>query len=542
MVSTRIKNKDARPGAPVMTEAAKIKAGIPSAKRQSKKPSKAEQIRILEARIAAFENPDDDDTMPISQEPLFTRDSSPEDVDRLVTGSEAPTELDSEEYTIVGGKRIPSSSYDPRALKRTKAYTSFNDIRPTIRNKPSGLVGNWSQVLTKAGSPLHRSPSSTLSTPSSSSQVLSPSVSTSWEQDTFPMMSNTGPVIPVWDAATPFTNTGPAIPAWDAATPFIGQTPFPFQFNMQQYPQATSTPQTVGPFPPAQIYSLPRRHKDGKGKLQIPGQGALPHGIKIEFRNTFIRHIMRLVCSDTTPWTNPLLPFYQQEFAAIYPGLPYQIHANDAVTNRDLGVLRNHIGAEGFDEVVKSLAVQFSKRTLNSKAAKAAYINTLLNSSQRPFIWEYFRPGTIEIPRGEETYYDEKRRGRFQSIPVLRAFLKYYTFHGIRARLPSEDAGRPIGALALAAAAVERGYYLHRFGELSSTTNKFSSTNWINATNRYLGMIAKLTDGDWDEIFVALYQVQESHTHEAQVEAGVDIEEEEYESLLPDDPPTPPPS
>jgi hypothetical protein len=72
MVSTRIKNKDARLGAPVMTEAAKIKAGIPSTKRQSKKPSKAEQIRILEARIAAFENPDDDDTMPISQEPLVS--------------------------------------------------------------------------------------------------------------------------------------------------------------------------------------------------------------------------------------------------------------------------------------------------------------------------------------------------------------------------------------------------------------------------------------------------------------------------------------
>ncbi|KAF9780629.1 hypothetical protein BJ322DRAFT_1023859 [Thelephora terrestris] len=500
-----------------MTEAAKIKAGIPSVKRQSKKPSKAEQIHILEAQIAAFENPDDDDTMPISQEPLFTRDSSPEDVDRLVTGSEAPTELDSKEYTIVGGKRIPSSSYDPRALKRTKAYTSFNNIHPTIRNKPSGLVGNWSQVLTKAGSPLHRSPSSTLSTPSSSSQVLSPSVSTSWEQDTFPMMSNMGPVIPVWDAATPFTNTGPAIPAWDAATPFIGQTPFPFQFNMQQYPQATSTPQTVGPFPPAQIYSLPRRHKDGKGKLQIPGQGALPHGIKID----------------------KSLPLYTQasrtKFMQTMQSFSWQ-------TNRDLSVLRNHIGAEGFDEVVNSLAVQFSKQTLNSKAAKAAYINTLLNSSQRPFIWEYFRPGTIEIPRGEETYYNKKRWGRFQSIPVLRAFLKYYTFHGIRARLPSEDAGRPIGALALAAAAVERGYYLHRFGELSSTTNKFSSTNWINATNRYLGMIAKLTNGDWDEIFVALYQVQESHTHEAQVEAGADIEEEEYESLLPDDPLTPPPS
>jgi hypothetical protein len=44
---------------------------------------------------------------------------------------------------------------------------------------------------------------------------------------------------------------------------------------------------------------------------------------------------------------------------------------------------------------------------LNSKARRATYISTLLESKQRPFIWEYFRPGTIEIPLGEETYYDE---------------------------------------------------------------------------------------------------------------------------------------
>jgi hypothetical protein len=76
-------------------------------------------------------------------------------------------------------------------------------------------------------------------------------------------------------------------------------------------------------------------------------------------------------------------------------------------TNREIGVLRSNVGSKGLDEVIKTLAVQFSKRMLHSKAAKVAYINTLLSSSQRPFIWEYFRPGTIEIPRGEETYYDE---------------------------------------------------------------------------------------------------------------------------------------
>ena len=44
---------------------------------------------------------------------------------------------------------------------------------------------------------------------------------------------------------------------------------------------------------------------------------------------------------------------------------------------------------------------------LNSKAARSRYILKILESKQHPYIWEYFRPGTIEIPRGEETYYDE---------------------------------------------------------------------------------------------------------------------------------------
>lgn len=138
-------------------------------------------------------------------------------------------------------------------------------------------------------------------------------------------------------------------------------------------------------------------------------------------------------------------------------------------------MLRNQIGSEGLTAVIEYLPSQYDKRTLDSKSKRAAYVAALLNSKQRPFIWEYFRPGTIEIPRGEETYYDEvsthisrepdysnigfqKRRGPFQSIPVLRAFSTYFTSYGIQMRLPSEDPGRPIGALALAATAVSQSF------------------------------------------------------------------------------------
>jgi hypothetical protein len=54
-----------------MTEAAKLKAGIPSKKRQAKALSKADQIRLLEARLAAFEHPDDD-AAAVLKEPLVS--------------------------------------------------------------------------------------------------------------------------------------------------------------------------------------------------------------------------------------------------------------------------------------------------------------------------------------------------------------------------------------------------------------------------------------------------------------------------------------
>ena len=41
-------------------------------------------------------------------------------------------------------------------------------------------------------------------------------------------------------------------------------------------------------------------------------------------------------------------------------------------------------------------------------------------------------------------------------------------------------------------------------------------------------------------IFDALHQLQDSHIHEAQIEAGATLEE--HEPLLPADPPTPPPA
>ena len=71
----------------------------------------------------------------------------------------------------------------------------------------------------------------------------------------------------------------------------------------------------------------------------------------------------------------------------------------------DLGVLRNQIGNEGLEAVIEYLPGQYTKQMLGSKDARAKYVMTVLAERQRPFIWEYFHPGTIPLP-GEHPYYD----------------------------------------------------------------------------------------------------------------------------------------
>ena len=75
-------------------------------------------------------------------------------------------------------------------------------------------------------------------------------------------------------------------------------------------------------------------------------------------------------------------------------------------TLHDLGVLQNHIGNEGLNAIVEYLPGQYTKWMLGVKEARAKYVAMILADPQCPFIWEYFRPGTIPLA-GECGYYDE---------------------------------------------------------------------------------------------------------------------------------------
>ena len=113
----------------------------------------------------------------------------------------------------------------------------------------------------------------------------------------------------------------------DIITPFSGQQSSPFNRVDQS---ANNIPQQI-----FQMVTAPnvfqRKYKDETGKVQIPGLKDLPDDFQPNFRNAFIRHIMKLVFSDVSPWSNPSLSVYQHEFDIVYSPLRYRLHGDDAV-------------------------------------------------------------------------------------------------------------------------------------------------------------------------------------------------------------------
>ena len=161
---------------------------------------------------------------------------------------------------------------------------------------------------------------------------LTPSASSTPSTSSSSLLSPTPPLqTPYWQPqpspAMPGLNSFTSTP--EMMSPHLGHQSFPFLLNTQN-PQAVSD-MAQQFFPQGQVHSFTRRFKNKLGKTQAPGLKDLPHNIQSNFRNLFIRHIMKLVFSDTSPWNNPSLSVYQREFDTVYSPLQYCLHADDAV-------------------------------------------------------------------------------------------------------------------------------------------------------------------------------------------------------------------
>ena len=211
--------------------------------------------------------------------------------------------------------------------------------RPTVCNKPAGLVNNWPHILSKTGPATHCHVSplspSTLSL-SSSTQALPATLTPLWQPQSMP--SSSTQAFPT--TSTTFWQPQPSLvmpnvdsfdhfmSLPDTIAPFLGQLSLPFHLNAvnnvpQQFLQLQSTPTSVVSLSP----------HDSRTHLttQVPGLKDLPPSIQPNFHNAFIHHIMKLVFSATLPWSNPSLSAYQDKFNKVYSFLRYRLHGDDAV-------------------------------------------------------------------------------------------------------------------------------------------------------------------------------------------------------------------
>ena len=81
---------------------------------------------------------------------------------------------------------------------------------------------------------------------------------------------------------------------------------------------------------PLQPLTLPRAYKDEEGQKQQPGLKDLPPWLRENFRNQYIRRIIKQVCLSEVPWTNPTLASLQREFSHAYPTKRVRLHSDDA--------------------------------------------------------------------------------------------------------------------------------------------------------------------------------------------------------------------
>ena len=64
-----------------------------------------------------------------------------------------------------------------------------------------------------------------------------------------------------------------------------------------------------------------------------PGIRNLPAHIRPNFRNEFIRFVMKQTANSQSPWTNPDVDALQAMYQIVYPIFPARIRQNDAVFN-----------------------------------------------------------------------------------------------------------------------------------------------------------------------------------------------------------------
>jgi len=76
------------------------------------------------------------------------------------------------------------------------------------------------------------------------------------------------------------------------------------------------------------VYKIPEIVKKQK---VFPGIKDLPPHVRANFRNIFIRHVIRDIFDSERPWVNPDTPRLQLIYDKVYPTYPARLRHSDAI-------------------------------------------------------------------------------------------------------------------------------------------------------------------------------------------------------------------
>ena len=162
------------------------------------------------------------------------------------------------------------------------------------------------------------------------------------------------------------------------------------------------------------VYKLPEYVDRQK---VYPGIKDLPSHIRLNFRNGFIRYVIRNIFNSEQPWANPDLSTLQRTYDQVYPAYPARLQHNDAVfhpvstfiflrhgrsfthlsqTITSIGVVRNRIGTSALSAAQHYLTALFRQKQLKTLDARAKLVSSQFKSDDdHLLIWRQYTVSNI---------------------------------------------------------------------------------------------------------------------------------------------------
>ncbi|KII83567.1 hypothetical protein PLICRDRAFT_180340 [Plicaturopsis crispa FD-325 SS-3] len=243
---------------------------------------------------------------------------------------------------------------------------------------------------------------------------------------------------------------------------------------------------------PSEILSTPSTPSTALNDGQSESVAHLPEFARAAWASAFLPTLYAFLAASETPWSpagadGDLVPALQDIVNTVWPGTNYRVRYNDRIfkTARDrLNDKRSLIGQNAVKAVTEHFKQPQYAGDRNAIATFAAYANRSdgpglyripASISASPADVDYVKPDTLF----ESTFF----------ISTLASFLKF-------TKNSRKEYGRPKGALALCAAAVERAFNMFYTGT-KVTTGKFGKDTAGAMTDDYVALVNKISERRW---------------------------------------------